>query len=171
VAQVFGIKLSGFIAWSLWRFVYLSKLPTMERRLRVAADWTLDFLLPRDIVRLQVEHSGMVQRLHFEPGQVVIREGDIGTRFYIVLKGQLEAVKKRQGGEDRLAIMKEGDHFGERALLRRTRRAATVRAMTAVDLLSLERADFMALAASGLLQPEELEKAAIGEPPTQRSLS
>ncbi len=171
VAQVFGIKLSGFIAWSLWRCVYLSKLPTMERRLRVAADWTLDFLLPRDIVRLQVEHSGMVQRLHFEPGQVVIREGDLGARFYIVLKGQLEVVKKRPGGEERLSILKEGDHFGERALLRRSRRAATVRAVTAVDLLALERADFMALAASGLFQPEELEQAAIGEPPNRLSPS
>lgn len=167
VAQVFGLKISGFIAWSLWRFVYLSKLPTMERRVRVATDWTLDFLLPRDIVRLQVEHSGMVQRLHFEPGQVVIREGDIGARFYIVLKGQLEAVRKRPGGEERLSIIKEGDHFGERALLRRTRRAATIRTLTAVDLLSLERTDFLALASSGLLQPEELERAAIGESPTQ----
>jgi NADH dehydrogenase len=167
VAQVFGIKLSGLIAWSMWRVVYLSKLPTLERRLRVTVDWALDFLLPRDIVRLQVDHSGMVQRLHFEPGQVVIREGDVGTRFYIVLKGQLEVVRKRPGGEERLTVVKEGDHFGERALLRRARRAATVRALTAVDLLALERADFMALASSGLLQPEELERAASGEPPTQ----
>ena len=166
MAQVFGLKISGFIAWSLWRFVYLSKLPTMERRLRVAADWTLDFLLPRDIVRLQVEHSGIVQRLQFEPGQVVIREGDIGARFYIVLKGELEAVRKRPGGEERLAVIKEGEHFGERALLQRARRAATVRALTAVDLLALERADFMALASSGLLQAEALERAAIGETPS-----
>jgi NADH dehydrogenase len=165
VAQVFGLKISGFIAWSMWRFVYLSKLPTLERRVRVAADWTLDFLLPRDIVRLQVEHSSMVQRLHFEPGQVVIREGDIGARFYIVLKGQLEAVRKRPGGEERLAIIKEGNHFGERALLRRAKRAATVRTLTAVDLLALERADFLALASSGLLQPEDLERVASGEAP------
>ncbi len=167
VAQVFGIKLSGLLAWTLWRLVYLSKLPTLERRLRVSVDWMLDFLLPRDIVRLQVEHSGMVQRLHFEPGQLVIREGDVGTRFYIVLKGQLEVVRKRPGGEEHLALLKDGDHFGERALLRRMRRAATVRALTAVDLLALERADFMALATSGLLQPEELERVGVGEAPRQ----
>ena len=164
VAQVFGMKISGFIAWTLWRFVYLSKLPTMERRVRVAADWTLDFILPRDIVRLQVEHSNMVQRLHFEAGQVVIREGDVGARFYMVLKGQLEVVRKRPGGEERLAIIKEGSHFGEHALLRKARRNATVRTLTPVDLLALERSDFLALASSGLLQPEELERAAIGQP-------
>ncbi len=164
VAQLFGIKLSGFFAWTLWRLVYLSKLPTLERRLRVAADWTLDFFLPRDIVRLQVERPGAVQRLHFEPGQVVIREGDVGTRFYIVIRGQLEVVRKRPGGEERLAVLKDGDHFGELALLRRTRRAATVRTLTPVDLLGLERADFMALTTSGLLQQEELERAGIGEP-------
>lgn len=159
VAQVFGLKISGFLAWSLWRVVYLSKLPTFERRLQVTSDWTLDFFLPRDIVRLQVEQSSSMQRLHFEPGQVVIREGDIGSRFYMVIRGQLEVVRKRSGGEEKLALLKAGDHFGELALLQNTRRAATVRAITAVDLLALNQGDFQALADSGLLQIDALGRA------------
>ena len=42
VAQIFGFNFSGFIAWWLWRTIYLSKLPRFEKKLRVALDWTLD---------------------------------------------------------------------------------------------------------------------------------
>ena len=46
VGEVRGIKVSGFIAWFLWRSYYLLQLPSLERRIRVALDWTLE-LLPR----------------------------------------------------------------------------------------------------------------------------
>ena len=45
VAKLFGVKLSGFAAWFLWRTVYLFKMPGWARRLRVALDWTMDLLL------------------------------------------------------------------------------------------------------------------------------
>jgi NADH dehydrogenase len=51
VAQIFGIKFSGFFAWFLWRTLYLIKLPTMEKKLRVAWDWTLDLFFKKDIVQ------------------------------------------------------------------------------------------------------------------------
>ena len=51
VARVFGIKFSGFIAWWLWRTVYLSKLPRLEKKLRVAIDWTLDLVFAKDFVQ------------------------------------------------------------------------------------------------------------------------
>jgi hypothetical protein len=52
VAEVFGLKFSGFSAWWLWRTIYLLKLPGVERKVRVALDWTLDLFFPRDIVDL-----------------------------------------------------------------------------------------------------------------------
>ncbi len=54
VAQVFGIRLSGFPAWFLWRTVYLMKMPTLARKIRVALDWTLDLVFRPDIVELGV---------------------------------------------------------------------------------------------------------------------
>jgi len=54
VAKIFGIKLSGFLAWFLWRTVYLSKMPGLARKVRVALDWTLDLFFGRDIVQLGV---------------------------------------------------------------------------------------------------------------------
>ncbi len=52
VAMVFGIKFSGFVAWFLWRTVYLMKLPRLPKKLRVMVGWTLDLLFARDIEQL-----------------------------------------------------------------------------------------------------------------------
>ena len=57
VAEIFGLKFSGFLAWWLWRTIYLMKLPSWERKIRVALDWTLDLFFPRDIVYLRPLHS------------------------------------------------------------------------------------------------------------------
>ena len=54
VAEILGFRFSGFFAWWLWRTIYLFKLPGLERKLRVAMDWTLDLFFPRDIVLLKV---------------------------------------------------------------------------------------------------------------------
>jgi NADH dehydrogenase len=54
VATVFGIKLSGFPAWWLWRTVYLLKMPGIARKLRIALDWTLELFFGRDLVQLGV---------------------------------------------------------------------------------------------------------------------
>jgi NADH dehydrogenase len=48
VAKVFGVKFSGFVAWWLWRTIYLGKLPRLEKKLRVALDWTLDLCFAKD---------------------------------------------------------------------------------------------------------------------------
>jgi NADH dehydrogenase len=50
VAEVRGWKFSGLLAWLMWRTIYLSKLPGLEKKMRVALDWTLDLVFPRDIV-------------------------------------------------------------------------------------------------------------------------
>lgn len=55
VAQLPGDRvLTGFLAWFLWRTYYLARLPGLDRRLRVAFDWTLELLFPRDIAELRV---------------------------------------------------------------------------------------------------------------------
>lgn len=51
VAEVFGRRFSGFLAWLMWRGIYLSKLPTFQKQVRVLLDWILDVFLPPDIVQ------------------------------------------------------------------------------------------------------------------------
>lgn len=49
VAEVFGFKFSGLFAWLMWRGIYLVKLPTLEKKVRVLLDWIIDVFFPRDI--------------------------------------------------------------------------------------------------------------------------
>lgn len=53
VAEIKGIKFSGFFAWFMWRTIYLGKLPGFDRKIRVSLDWLLDIFLSRDIIQLK----------------------------------------------------------------------------------------------------------------------
>jgi NADH dehydrogenase len=52
VAQIFGWRFSGIFAWLLWRAIYLSKLPGVQKKIRVTLDWVLDLIFSKDIVQL-----------------------------------------------------------------------------------------------------------------------
>jgi NADH dehydrogenase len=51
VAQILGVNFSGFVAWWLWRTIYLAKLPRFEKKVRVALDWTLDLVFSKDLAK------------------------------------------------------------------------------------------------------------------------
>jgi NADH dehydrogenase len=50
-ARTRSMRFSGFLAWLMWRGIYLSKLPGIERKTRVLMDWTVELFFPRDIVQ------------------------------------------------------------------------------------------------------------------------
>jgi NADH:ubiquinone reductase (H+-translocating) len=56
VANVFGLNFSGFLAWWLWRTIYLFKLPRLEKKMRVALDWTLDLCFTKDFACVIARH-------------------------------------------------------------------------------------------------------------------
>jgi NADH:ubiquinone reductase (H+-translocating) len=60
VASILGVNVSGFAAWWMWRTIYLSKLPRLEKKIRVALDWTLDLLFSKDLcqfIDVRQEHK------------------------------------------------------------------------------------------------------------------
>lgn len=61
------MNFSGFIAWWLWRTIYLSKLPRLEKKLRVMLDWTLDLMFSKDLVQLTTLRAPTVS--HVEHGE------------------------------------------------------------------------------------------------------
>jgi NADH dehydrogenase len=69
VANILGINFSGFIAWWLWRTIYLIKLPRLEKKLRVAFDWTLDLIFSKDLVQFLDIRAPMVSRPEADPSQ------------------------------------------------------------------------------------------------------
>jgi NADH dehydrogenase len=62
VANILGFKFSGFIAWWLWRTIYLAKLPRLEKKVRVALDWTLDILFAKDLVQFGTHRAPTISR-------------------------------------------------------------------------------------------------------------
>ncbi|HEU4407964.1 MAG TPA: FAD-dependent oxidoreductase [Polyangiaceae bacterium] len=145
VAEVFGLKFSGFFAWWLWRTIYLMKMPSFWRRVKVAVSWTLDLFLPPELVQLRLEGSSGIDRQHFEPGELVFCEGDAADSLYILLEGKAEVVR----GSEVVAELGPGEYFGEMALLGqgRTQRNATVRCVEPMNVLCLPKKEFGLLAA------------------------
>ena len=146
VADIFGLKLSGFIAWVLWRLIYLMKIPDFDRKLRVSTDWLLDLLLPQDIVQLKIERSASFEREHCEPQEIIFRQGDRGDRLYFIIDGEVEIAKQDPGsGEQVLGRLGPGGCFGEMAFVNDNPRMATARTVTQVNLLSVNQDAFDAL--------------------------
>jgi putative ABC transport system ATP-binding protein len=92
------------------------------------------------------------------PGETVLRQGELSKNFYIVRRGEVEVYRTVDGQERRVAVLGEGDCFGEEALLRDRPRNATIRTTHPTLLYVLGEQDFRdALAASESLR-EELQK-------------
>lgn len=154
-AELFNrIRISGFPAWVLWRTVYWWKLPGFDRKLKVGFSWLLDFLIPPETVQLRIDGGSALAQLHFEPGEIVFRKGDLGDSLYIIPCGEAEVIRVSEStdplqsaGEnvERLATLGPGEYFGEIALLRQKTRSATVRCKKALDLLALPQGQFHAL--------------------------
>jgi NADH dehydrogenase len=73
VARIMGVNFSGFVAWWLWRSIYLSKLPGFEKKVRVALEWTLDLFFKKDFVLYQRSASSR-QLLPAELSSLPVRE-------------------------------------------------------------------------------------------------
>jgi NADH:ubiquinone reductase (H+-translocating) len=146
VADILGVKVSGVLAWLLWRAIYLMKMPGLDRQIRVASSWFLDIVLPADIVQLKTDRGAGISRQHYEDDEVVFRQGDKGDRLYIVVNGKIQIVNERPGQPTAIiAELGPGQCFGEMALISDQPRNATARTSGAVDVLTVDRDAFHAL--------------------------
>ena len=81
----------------------------------------------------------------YSTGDTIVRQGEPGDRFYLLVDGRVEVVRQDGGVETRLAELAAGDFFGEMALLDDAPRTATIRALTPVEAYTLDRARFTQL--------------------------
>jgi NADH dehydrogenase len=78
VANILGVNFSGFIAWWLWRTIYLSKLPRFEKKVRVALDWTLDLLFSKDLVQFLTVRAPTVSQAEEEAHDMRLDRSHVG---------------------------------------------------------------------------------------------
>jgi NADH dehydrogenase len=149
VAEIMGLNISGLLAFWMWRTIYLMKLPGWTRRLKVATSWALDFFVPPELTQLKLVGTSGIAEQHFEPGEYVFRQGEVGDRMYIILAGQAEVVRQDNGHDEMiLAQLGPGEYFGEMALLQMATRNASVRCLEAMNTLSIPKKEFSVLSAS-----------------------
>ena len=161
VADLFGMHLSGFLAWFIWRGVYLFKLPTIGRRLQVGFDWASLLLFPRDLAYVRTEQTERVSHAHYDAGDFIFREGDAPTNFYVLEQGEVEVLRPTNGAagtpsgnghsHEVVAVLAAGSFFGERALLGNRPRVMSIRARTPVEVLVMGKNVFTQV--SGALTP------------------
>jgi NADH dehydrogenase len=150
VAEMFGFKLSGFLAWFTWRGVYLFKLPSWSRRVQVGFDWAWLLVFPRDLSCIKTDVTERVSHAHYEPGDYIIRQGEPPSGFYVIEQGEVEIVRtspEKPDGEV-IAALGLGNFFGEQALLSNQPRAASVRARTPVEVVVMGRNVFTTISKS-----------------------
>ena len=179
VAMVFGLRFSGLLAWFMWRSVYLMKLPGLDRKLRVMAEWTFELFFPRDINLLTPSFSSPLGEMHLEVGDSLFRCGEPAQSLYAVKKGRVD-ITDAQG-----QIVKSagtGEHFGERALMGDGIWRFDATAREPSELVAIDGSTFKTLVKSiGSLEalfkstaqqyhlPEEIEKTVAAISETTRS--
>lgn len=101
--------------------------------------------------------SAFLQRLKeedFAAGTDILKEGESGNRMYLMIEGKVEIIKRIIGKEtidhEVIAILGEGETFGEMELVDMQPRSATVRAVTAVKALSLSGLDLHAISGTDI---------------------
>jgi HlyB family type I secretion system ABC transporter len=88
----------------------------------------------------------LLQEEHYEFGDIIVKQDEAADSFYVLTRGRARAVKTKPDGEEiPLGVLKPGDSFGEAALAEGGTRNATVRCSTAVDVLRIDRDDFLQL--------------------------
>jgi len=163
VAEIFGMCISGFWAWFLWRAVYLFKLPTWSRRIKVGLDWAWDVLFPRDLSFLNTDTAQQLTHAYYRPGDLIQRQGDPARFFSVIDEGEVEVLRTSDENPEGkvLGVLGKGDFFGDAALAGNRPHYTTIRARTPVRLRQLGSALFSEVASTFLPLRELLAKAAL----------
>ncbi len=146
VATIKNVHFAGFLAWFVWRSLYLFMIPGIATKTRIMFDWTLDFLLPRSIVKMPQRSANACRGMRFAKGDVISQPGQLASGFYMVVSGLLElVVENPEGGNPFRRLFKPGDHWGERVVSSKVLTRGTVTALAETRTLVLGKEDFLFL--------------------------
>lgn len=156
VAQLFGVRISGFFAFWLWRSAFLVKLPSFLQKIKVGFDWAWELVFPRDISAFSTAATQPVSRNFFAAGEVVMDSAHAGQSLYALEQGECEIVQtaNERHGERVLAVVGPGELIGPHTLETYSEEPALLRARCHTEAIGL--ADDFLQRMSGALKPVEL---------------
>lgn len=149
-----------------WLHFYYNSLITIPTvigfvfEMRRLYDRYLEVALPGLTKEQLVKATPQLERMTFHKGDVIIKQGDVADRFYILSKGQVEVIhENKDGSETHLATLDPGQFFGEVGIMNHSKRIATVRASDDnVEVMALDRSSF-----STLLESSEMSKEGVNQ--------
>src|SRR5262249_8648085 len=133
-------------AWMLWRGIYLSKLPSLARKLEVVGDWTWKMLFPPNIVQLPLSRTGATGQARYAAGDFIFHKGDRPGSLFVIQSGTAGVYTDESSNP--ITVLKAGDHFGGESLTPEGQgpHLISVKAETPLELITLRRDDFRRLA-------------------------
>lgn len=144
-AEIYGQRVTGLLAWMIWRMAYIGMLPGWATRIRVALNWMFDYFMPRTIVYMGDTDRPATRYLHYAKGENVQRANEVPAGFYVVVSGSLEQVLQRPDSDPHVNQLLPGDNWGARAMKEERLTHGTITALEDSKLLLVQRQDFKRL--------------------------
>ena len=147
VAEVFGLKLTGRVAWLLWRVYYISLLPGAQARVSVLWNWLMDGLSRRSVAQINSQTDPGTRYVCYRTGDRIYENGSRADGLYTIISGAVRITSMdSETGLEKSRILAVGEHFGELMLLGATRRIATAVAAEDTKVLVMTQQEFLKLA-------------------------
>jgi uncharacterized protein YhbP (UPF0306 family) len=113
----------------------------------------------RDLPEQEVETvRADMQTMQFDSGDVIVRQGAPADKFFIIVDGEVEVTREDDGQQRTLATLKQGQFFGEMAILRDAPRMATVRAVAPTTVFAMERDAFRGLVGQSIGTTQDFDR-------------
>ena len=146
VAEVLGLKLTGRVAWLLWRVYYISFLPGAQARVSVLWNWLMDGVSRRSVAQINSQNDSGTRYVCYRAGDRIYENGSRADGLYTIVSGSIRITSTNdETGSEENRILGEGEHFGELILLGATRRIATAVAVEDTKVLVVTRQEFLKL--------------------------
>ncbi|MFK7957785.1 MAG: FAD-dependent oxidoreductase [Lysobacterales bacterium] len=139
VAELMGVRVSGFMAFWLWRSAFLVKLPSVLQKIKVGVDWAWELVFPREISAFSSAETQPVSRSFFAKGETLFDNHSAGRTLYALEGGDAEIVElaTQAHGERVLAVVGPGELIGGHTLNSFGGGNVALKARTNIEAISL----------------------------------
>ena len=157
--------LDVMLTWDQTGSYEVNELNSTGEDMPASDDWMTTLLQTKALHRIPPANIQAIfmrmQRMDYKTGESVIRQGEEGDYFYVIVKGKCAVTRETPLNKDgiRLAELNMGDTFGEEALISDAKRNANVTMLTDGTLMRLGKEDFRTLLNEPMLQWVDVEKA------------